>query len=162
MLRTIFDIPMSCIVSARRFSGKSFLVKSLLNSKYFKDTFDEIYVFSSTAELDETWNSLKNPKVVLTSELNNDELQNILGSLEKEYTQTGTKKQILIIVDDFIEKFNSSKENVLNKIIVKGRHFGINTIYCSQKYSAFPPIMRNNAMVKIVFKMNNKIEYSNS
>jgi hypothetical protein len=159
-LKNVFDLPLSCIISARRFSGKSYLVKSLLNSKYFKETFDEIYIFSSTAELDETWNSLKNKKVVLTTDLNFEDIENNLESLKEEYSQTGNKKNILIILDDFIEKFSISKDNPLNKIIFKGRHYGVSCIYCAQKYSAFPPIIRNNAMIKIVFKINNRLEYS--
>lgn len=159
-LSKIFDLPLSCIISARRFSGKTYLLKTLLNSDYFKKTFDEIYIFSSTATIDDTWDSLKNKKVVLRDELDLSQLENVLTSLKLDYELSGEKKQVLLIIDDFMDKFSASKNNTLNKIMFKGRHYGLSCIYTTQKYTGLPPLIRNNALVKIVFKMNNKLEFN--
>ena len=66
-LSNILERPLSCIISAKRFSGKTFLIKEILNDQEIKKRYDEIYVFTDTSLLDDTWKQIKTRKSIWTT-----------------------------------------------------------------------------------------------
>lgn len=148
-------IPLAMSIIGKRRSGKSFLLVKMLNSRYFKRTFAEIYVFSPTCGLDKTWRDIKNDKVVFYDEYDEDTINSILRLQEH---RGNDRSDILIILDDFAEKLKGHRGNVLERLATKARHYSCSFIFTSQKYNAIQPIIRNNTDEFIFFRVSNNQE----
>jgi len=146
---------LSLIISARRYSGKTFLIKEILDSDEVKEKFNQIIVFTDAGKLDNTWKDLKNKKVYVFDEYFEQDLIDLIESFKKEYISTGKKPKVLIVIDDLIEVYSAKKSSPINKLASRGRHFGISFIFTTQKYNAMPPMLRNNSTSIIFFKVNN-------
>ena len=67
-----------------------------------------------------------------------------------------TLHQILIVIDDFADKPEFSRQSrLLHGLFTRGRHSGISTICSTQKFTALHPILRVNANGLIVFRLRN-------
>ena len=77
-LSNVLGRPLSCIISAKRFSGKSFFIKEVLNESEIKKRYDEIYVFTDTSLLDDTWKQITNKRVYLDDNYKEEKLKNLL------------------------------------------------------------------------------------
>lgn len=150
--------PVSLLISAKRLSGKTYLIKELINNKKFNKQFEEIYIFSSTANLDKTWNDIEPEHCCLFDNFENDELKNIMKSVKKEKVEEDKSCNILIVVDDFHDKNSLKRDNVLNILATRGRHFNISFVYSVQKYNSLPLVIRTNCLQRIFFRIINKNE----
>lgn len=152
---SIFQHPFSCLITAPRGSGKSNLVVNLLNRKdLLRNTFDEIYYFSPTIHLDKTLEHLDNKKIYKDDEVNDKKLDNLLESVKDDED----RQKILVVLDDCIDVINNKKSSAFNKIFFKGRHFSVSVIVITQKYRAVNPLIRQNALLHIMFRPNNNQE----
>lgn len=150
-------MPISMLLIGKRRSGKTYLLIKMLNSKHFKDSFDRVFIFSPTIELDPTWEKVKDineSRYVLFDDLDLEVLEDIL-QLQKAQIDA---KPILIILDDFAEKLKGKRGNVLEQLATKGRHFNTSFIFTSQKFNAVPTIIRNNTDEQIFFRVSNNLE----
>lgn len=153
-------LPLAMLLIGKRRSGKTMLLINMLNSKYFRDTFDKIYIFSPTIELDKTWEKVRDiekENYVLFDKMDLEVLEDIL-SLQKRKNQYNNDKDILVIIDDFAEKLKGRRGNVLEQLATKGRHFKASYIFTSQKYNSVPTIIRNNSDEQIFFHISNNQE----
>ena len=158
MLESIFEKPFASLFIAPRFSGKTYLLIQLLNSAFFRRSFDEIYVFSETATLDDSWKDLKNKNVFLTDEFSEAALDNLMTSLKAEKAAKSKIPHVLIVLDDLADRFKPHKTSVLSNLAIKGRHFNISYIFTSQKYRFLPSAVRSNSLVKLFWYINNQRE----
>lgn len=150
-------MPISMLLIGKRRSGKTYLLIKMLNSKYFRDSFDRVFIFSPTIELDPTWQKVKDideSRYVLFDDLDLETLEDIL-QLQKAQLDA---KPILVIIDDFAEKLKGKRGNVLEQLATKGRHFNTSFIFTSQKFNAVPTIIRNNTDEQIFFRVSNNLE----
>ena len=160
--RVLKRIPISMALIGKRRSGKTHLLIKMLNSKYFRDTFEKIYIFSPTIELDPTWQKVRNifdsedTRFTLFDKFEPDVLEAIL-ELQKK-TIPKKRSDILIIIDDFAEKLKGQRGNILELLATKGRHFKASFIFTSQKYNSIHPIIRNNADEFVFFRVSNNLE----
>lgn len=146
---------LSVCFSAKRFSGKTFLIKELLNDPLIKKTYEEIYVFSDTGTLDKTWEEVKNKNVFVIDEYKEQDLIKMLESFKQENANKKVKTKVLIIIDDLIEVYSNKRKSPISKLATRGRHYGISFIYTSQRYIRFPPDVRTNTTSKVFFKITN-------
>jgi len=149
-------LPLAMLMIGKRRSGKTHLLIKMLNSKYFKDNFDTIYVFSPTVNLDKTWESVKNEDVIMFDEYDESTINDILRIQEMKHESK--RQNVLIILDDLAEKLKGKRGNVLEMLATKGRHFNASFIFTSQKYNSVPTIIRNNSDEMIFFKVSNNQE----
>ena len=149
-------IPLAMMMIGKRRSGKTHLLIKMLNNKYFRNTFDNIYVFSPTVSLDETWENIKNEDVVLYDNYNEEIITDILKL--QQMIPKDKRPDILIVLDDFAEKLKGKRGNVLELLATKGRHFNCSFIFTSQKYNSVPTIIRNNSDEIVFFKVSNNQE----
>lgn len=157
MIEKIFKrIPLAMSIIGKRRSGKTHLLIKMINSKYFKETFKMIYIFSPTVTLDKTWESVNNKNAYFFEEYDEDVLQQILN-LQKMKTDE-QRQDILIILDDLSEKLKGKRGNLLEVLATKGRHFKASFIFTSQKYNSIPPIIRTNTDEIIFFRVSNNYE----
>lgn len=149
-------LPLSMLLVGKRRSGKTHLLIKMLNSKYFIDSFQKIFIFSPTVELDQTWESIRDyptkREVILFDKFDDSIIEDILQ------LQRNSEDDVLIILDDFAEKLKGKRGNVLEQLATKGRHFNTSFIFTSQKYNAVPSIIRNNVDEIIFFKVSNNLE----
>ena len=148
-------IPLAMCIIGKRRSGKTKLLIDMLNSKYFKKTFDQIFLFSPTVSLDKSFESVKNEAVVGYDFYSEEVIEDIL-KLQK--MKGDNRKDILIILDDLAEKLKGRRGNVLEQLATKGRHFNCSFIFTSQKYNAIPTVIRNNTDEIIFFRVSNNQE----
>ena len=140
-------------------SGKSNMLKNLLTLREYgyKDYYGEnIFIFSKTLELDDTWKSMKHvPKTHLYTKWDEDMVRQIL-----EYSK-GLKRGCLFVLDDLIsdgDAFNRKNSNLLSELFYTGRHWGVSLAILSQRYHAIQPALLANASAVIVFRLKTKRE----
>jgi DNA helicase HerA-like ATPase len=157
MIESVFKrLPLSMLLVGKRRSGKTNLLIKMLNSAYFINNFDKVFIFSPTIELDETWNSVRDyptkRDLIKFDKFDESVIDDIL-QLQKTSDESS-----LIIIDDFAEKLKGKRGNVLEQLATKGRHFNTSFIFTSQKYNAVPTIIRNNVDEIIFFRVSNNLE----
>jgi len=149
-------LPLSMLLVGKRRSGKTNLLIKMLNSAYFINNFDNVFIFSPTIELDETWETVRDyptkRKIIKFDKFDETIIDDILQ------LQRVSEDSSLIIIDDFAEKLKGKRGNVLEQLATKGRHFNASFIFTSQKYNAVPTIIRNNVDEIIFFRVSNNLE----
>ena len=137
---------------AKRNSGKSVLLKHLVNSQ--KDAFRKIFVICPTESINNFYK-----EIVPTSCIFDEWKEAWTESLITKMSQINAGKamkdrdQILLILDDVMSDMNTHSP-ALKKIFTRGRHCGIAIISTCQYLYQLPPICRNNADYCIVGQMN--------
>lgn len=159
------------VVGARS-AGKSSLILSLLDSKWGRKRFHNIFWCSQTWQSDVR---TKAPLKELLDELSdddkvfgdfNDEIaQKIIDRLES-FNETFDRKKnggkppkALIVIDDCLSSLpRNLLSSVTNRLVVNGRHIGggVSVIVTSQKYTALPVLWRQNLSILSMFPSANK------
>lgn len=148
--------PFVYLVVGRKGSGKTSVILNLLNSPdAFQKRFNNIFLFSKTAE-----NDIKLKKLVnelkeddkFYDKLTDDDINEVLDKIKefnKEYLEKhkNKKPENLIIFDDCLDSLPLSieKNSALNKLIVGHRHYKTSVIISVQKWSAVNRLIRNNS-----------------
>jgi len=159
--------PFVMILSAPRGSGKSTLTHTLLTSKeYYKGVFDYIIFLSPTLNLNDDYSDIKedHDKVYKFDKITDfnaiiNELIDTQTSMVKSVKKKKTP-QVLIIADDIIDSdlLRRSDKAPIATIAHRGRHINISIIYCVQKLSSIPRLVRLNADGLILFATSNYSE----
>jgi hypothetical protein len=116
---------------------------------------DDIFVFSKTLGLDDTWKSLRLPKTHMYSKWDEGVVREIMAYSKKQ------KHGTLFLLDDLIsdgDAFNRKTSNLLNELFFCGRHYGVSLAITTQKYHAVQSALLTNASQIIVFRLKTKRE----
>ena len=150
--------PFRLIVCGASHSGKSNMIKNMitLDEYGYKAYFgDDIFVFSKTLGLDDTWKSLRLPKHHMYDKWQDSVVIEIMAYSKKQ------KHGTLFLLDDLIsdgDAFNRKTSNLLNELFFCGRHYGISLAITTQKYHAVQSSLLANASQIIVFRLKTKRE----
>ena len=141
-------------------SGKSVLISNLfLRASFFKDKFDKIYIFSTTAcNGDNSCRFLvEDDDVKIFSTYSDKMLQDIL-----DYQDTFSmedRPRISIVFDDFLSFPALKRNSLMFTLASMYRHYGIKLlVYSSQIYRGLPPIVRQSTDYFIMFNNGNAKE----
>lgn len=139
--KTLIDYA-TVIVTARRRSGKSFLVKNVIAKN--KDKYDEIYIFSATIDkpanakdfffipVQNRFTKLDEEKIRSLLDKQNEILQ--FNESRKKNEQI--KSHICIILDDILTDATFRKpNNIVSELFVQGRHSMITCFTIVQSFS---------------------------
>ena len=151
-------LPVRSIILAPSGAGKTVLLQNMILDIY-RDCFERIYIFSPSINVDHTWLPVK--KYISDRITKKDDepdfyydtyepesLEKIIHTqkmiIEYQKQQKDTKHlfQILIIVDDFADSPEFSRQSkLLHSLFTRGRHSGISTIVSTQKMQQFIPLL---------------------
>lgn len=156
-------LPIICSVVARTNSGKSVIIVSLIADYYvpleiFRPR--DIFYFSPSIHLDDNYKKLPEG-VNKYEEYDEGFILNLMAEMkEKKRNHKNIEvPQILLVFDDMISETNENgrgaftNNSVLSKLFTRGRHFNINTIITSQKYTSLPRTIRVNSLQLILLNM---------
>jgi len=153
------DFPVIVNISRRR-GGKSFLTRDIVRNYFVKKKkIKNILVISETGLFNEDYKWIDKSKI--TPNFNNELINEIFERQKKliEYDKKGDN-ELLIILDDVVNMEDSGRNNIklLARLFTLSRHFQISIILNTQyiKSDIYPPIMRDNTDICIVFLQNNK------
>lgn len=154
----------SIVINGKSGSGKSTLLTNLITGPQFfgkseenpKGWFDEIFLFSPTADGDDVQKALKIKKEHVYTDLDEaPELISVILSSQKEKLEGGGKAhkapQYAVIFDDVIGEtsFMNTKEFLQTFYMV--RHRNCTTFICSQHYKRVPKVCRQQASFVFFF-----------
>jgi hypothetical protein len=133
--------PSSVIFNGSSGSGKSTLLLNLLTRpEMFRGYFNAIYLFSPTGDSDDLFKHLKLNKKNIFTDMNPDDLADILEKQRAIIKKKGIDKapRILFIFEDVqgSKKFMNSKP--FTEAFIANRHFGASTWLCGQSFTQTP------------------------
>ena len=131
------------ICSSVRSGKTNLLCNLLLNSNFYKDCFDEVYVISSTIHQDQTGRKLKESfPATCYDTFDEKKLLRILD-IQKSFTDE-ERPAIAIILDDLGNHIKN--RSPFWTLATNFRHYGIGLlIYSVQNFKQIPPICRTQA-----------------
>lgn len=148
------------IIGARG-RGKSTILLNLLNTT-LKKYYDNIYLFSTTANMDDKFADLIEELENENKFINGFSEQDLTRVLEeiKEFNEDAKEPRNLIIFDDCISMFPKATEanSIFNKFIIGGRHYKTDTIITSQQFRRLNTVIRSNMDIITMFPTINKNE----
>jgi len=138
--------------------GKTNLIINLLDRpRFYKNKFDKVVLFSNTYYSDNIWKSCKtiDPENVHI-DYSDDVLEQII---EEQISSVDDEEPLntLIIFDDIIQQISKTK-SMINKLIMRNRHYYLTIWITTQKYSLVSPTIRNNTSYYVLFGIKNKKE----
>jgi hypothetical protein len=142
-------------------SGKSTVINYLMTTpKFLKGFFDEVYLFSPTAKLDDLSKHLKLKDKYLITEPTEAKLNEILTKQENMIKsdgieRVGKKSKVLIIFDDIVADPQFLKSNAVIRLATMGRHYLVSSIINTQSYTKIPRAVRLQANALILFPSSN-------
>lgn len=147
---------MMSLIGARR-SGKSTLMKKLLNSKRMKKIFNpkNIFIICPTLDLNDDYDEFpearkySKPDSSLIQDIMDEQLHNI-----KTYGKKRTP-EVLIILDDCADSSIIRFGGIIDTLATRGRHFKINVMISSQRLSAVSRTARLNSDYFVIFSPYN-------
>ena len=159
-----FKFPLQLVIIGRTLSGKSFLLRKRILPAIWKE-YEAIYIISPTAKLDvgyqefiKTLPKKKQDNIYLIDEFSEQSIQTLIG-LIGENKKMGSKDKYLIILDDITDLLNQSNHSFFTQLAIKSRHYNISYVITSHKYRALNRLIRNNARIKIFFRINSPPEF---
>lgn len=159
--------PFSLLMNGKPGSGKSTTLLNLL--QFYQGYFDNIYIWSPTIYLDESWKTVMENEMIDNLKEDNifkryreKDLKNIMKQLKNinKQRKQNEKARTLFIFDDIINELPRRTLDTFNKLLFNHRHYGISHITLSQKYKSFPPKMRTSAFGLCLYPSDNNLERS--
>jgi len=138
--------------------GKTNLIINLLDRpRFYKNKFDRVILFSNTYHNDKIWKACKcideeNVYVDYTDE----KLEEIVDE-QRQAIEDDEPINTLIIFDDIIQQINKHSA-LINKLVMRNRHYYLTIWITTQKYSLVSPTIRNNISYYILFGIKNRKE----
>ena len=139
-----FTIVDKCIgLIAKRNSGKSVLLKHLVNSE--KHKFHKIFVLCPTEKINRFYSDIVSDDCIFD---NYDEkwMNKLIEKMTEINANKPTKerKNILLILDDCVSDHNFHQSPTIKKLFLRGRHINISLLITTQYIYLISPSMRNN------------------
>jgi hypothetical protein len=142
----------SVIICGKRGSGKSILCRYLVTQE--ASEFDEIFVISGTEDANHFYESFIDKRNIFT-EFKADWLQSFFSKIENQ-AKNDKKQSVLLILDDVASDQDFKKDNTLQRIFIKSRHYGLSIIVLQQFLYQIAPICRANSDWVFCGQMNQK------
>ena len=140
-------------------SGKSSFIWSLLND-WMRGYFDEVVIFTGTADSVATWEKLKQRNVVVLNGYDDGVFREYLNDLEKEQLQRREEgkyeRRVCVMFDDMVADgiSRASKPTTLDRLCLTSRHLHVMTIIASQKFRGLiSPALRNNIHWLVLYRL---------
>lgn len=139
--------PSTILVIGKSGSGKSILVQNILfDKRFYKDFFDEIYLVSPTAKSDDVQKAFKldDDNIMTDLETAPQEIENILNFQRETIEEKGIENalKVCMVFDDCVSDQRFMKNEILTKLAISCRHYGVMTIINSQSYTTVPRRIR--------------------
>ena len=137
--------PASVIFNGSSGSGKSTLLLNLLTRReFFKNYFDEVYLFSPTGGSDDLFKHAKIPEENIFMDIKEKDLADILKEQRTIIEDKGIEKapKVLIIFEDIQSNGRFMRSKSFLKSFIANRHYGISTWLCGQSYTKTPRACR--------------------
>lgn len=155
--RIIPAFPESIMLVGASKSGKSTLLDNLMQKEHFyKDYHDLIYLFATTAKLDQGFKRLKIPdhRLFETEKEMIKSVEEIFEAQKEIVSSEGIEnsKKILMIFEDLTTNEKLMRNSTFKSLWTLGRHVNIQVIACIHKYKAIPRTQRLQAMNIIYFR----------
>ena len=170
LYKHLFKFPLKLLIIGRSESGKSYLLRKRIIPKII-DEYENIFVISPTVHLDTGWNRLKNKnkknkeKIIFINEYDDNALKELLnefGANKMEANNSDIPEEdqpkFLIILDDVTDQLSQSKRDFFSQLAIFGRHYNLSYIITSHKYNIINRLIRNNAKIKLFFRIDNTAE----
>lgn len=145
--------PSSVLFTGSSGSGKSNLCFNFLKN-FLPNYFDEIYLISPTASLDDIQASVKIKAT--DTKLDPEFVNNIFNKQERDLKQKGVSglKKVLILYDDVVSNTRYMNSKPFKRSFLMNRHYGCSTWLCSQSFKLVPRSMRIQANNLFIFSPN--------
>ena len=129
----------------------------LLSPDFYKDFFDEQYLFSMSSDLDPMFKLLDLPDDHLISDNILPRLNEILSSQKTAVEKSGFKlaKNIQLIFEDATGNFDLLKSPLMITAFTMGRHLKLSVWVIAHKYKSLVPCIRLNASQIVLYPCNN-------
>ena len=144
----------TCALLAKRNSGKSFLLKHLVEAE--KHKFSKLYCICPTERINRFYSDLINNDECIFDTYNEGWVEKLIQKMTEINANKPTKerKNILLILDDVVADHNFHQSPTLKKLFVRSRHINIAIILTFQYLNLIPPVARNNLDWLFVGQMN--------
>lgn len=156
----IAKFPSMWLVVGRSGSGKSTVVQFVVTDPNFMgDFFDEIKMFSPTANVDDIAEQLFLNDDDIYLNPSEDDLNRILDNQQEIIKKIGItaaakKHKLLCIFDDIVASQEFLTSSAFLRFATMGRHNLAGGIVCTQSYTKIPRIVRLQARAVILFPSN--------
>jgi len=165
----IFQPPFTMIICGNSGSGKTQLLKQLINTDFTKTSqgFQNIFVFCPSMDYSGDYDEFKHREFFkdrLFDTYDSKIIGEIIESQENIINRYGKKRcpQTLIILDDCLENLsNNPNNNIISKIFFKGRHINLSVVVLVQKLKGIGTLLRINTRYCIFFRCGNSQELEN-
>lgn len=132
--------PAAAIFVGHTYSGKTTLLKDLVN----KDDFDNVFVISATTHESEMEDMVHDKQCIL-DDFSDEAIEELMKMQIGAKEELGQYPNTLLIFDDFIGlPFDVHKSKRIKTLATAGRHFGLSMILSSQHLKSVPPALRQN------------------
>lgn len=149
-------LPGLMLIIAKKYRGKTYLLKWVMEELVKRKAFDWGYIVSATAKATKEWNII--PEAFIRNKWDPEEFMKIYD-FQMEKKEQDKPLKCFIIMDDVIGTVNL-RDEVVSKFVTTARHIGISLFMNMQKMTdAVPLVIRNNAEWVIVFKQDNRKVY---
>lgn len=156
-------IPFSFYVVGCRGAGKSVFTQWLGN--IINKCFDEIFLFSPTADLDAKWKMFFEEQGIkwkanrnIIYEYTEEKMSKIMRALKKHNKgkSFSEKLRVLFIFDDMITQLPKGKQNTkFNRLILNNRHYNASVIIISQAWKLVDAKFRTNCSQIALWEVEN-------
>ena len=138
--------------------GKTNLIINLLDRpRFYKNKFDRVILFSNTYHNDKIWKACKTiDEENVHIDYSDEKLQEIVDE-QRQAIEDDEPINTLIIFDDIIQQINKHSA-LINKLVMRNRHYYLTIWITTQKYSLVSPTIRNNISYYILFGIKNRKE----
>jgi len=138
--------------------GKTNLIINLLDRpRFYKNKFDKVILFSNTYHNDKIWKACKSiDEENVHIDYSDETLQEIIDE-QRQSIEDENPINTLIIFDDIIQQINKHS-SLINKLVMRNRHYYLTIWITTQKYSLVSPTIRNNTSYYVLFGIKNRKE----
>lgn len=167
--KQLFDLPFKlAVIGASQRSGKTnWIINALGKKNMYSDDFDSenIYIFSPSLSSNKWVRFIEAkdiPEENLFDDLDEDVLETLYADIEDEYNEAVKDKKKppnkIIIFDDlgFGGSMRKGKFNMVDKLVMNGRHFNLSTAFLIQSYKQLSPDVRANLSGLVVFNLSTR------
>ena len=138
----------SIVIIAKRNSGKSHLLKSMLKYSIEIKEFDKIYCISPTEKINKFYSEII-PQNCIFNLYSSEWVLSLIEKMSKinegKTQQSQSPINCLLILDDCTTDVNMHQEKAIKMLYTRGRHSFIAICVISQNLKSVPPSIRNNS-----------------
>lgn len=146
-----FATPGMFLCVARKFSGKTHLIKYILYNLIQEQRFDYGLVISPTAATG-AWNIV--PPEYIHEKWSDDLIQRLINK-QRQFTREGKNVNCFLVLDDVLGSVNL-KSDLFTQLATYGRQFNITIFLIVQKFThAVPVVVRENSEYVLLLRQPN-------